>query len=336
MLLCKCGCGGIPKLGSRFIHGHNAKALRIPLETRYCECHCDETFTCKENSKQRFINEHYARTNKTSLETRICKCNCGGTFICKEDSEQRFINGHNGRIPVETRICDCGCKETFTCKVTSDQRFIDGHNNKCMTQEIKDKKGKASRELWKDSKYREFHLEVQRAGYTIEVRKKIKKFHKSLWEDPKYRKKQIKAHLENWKDPKYKEKQLKAMLDGCSKSPNEQEKTLFNIVGTLFPNEYLLNTNGEHVRLEDKKPDIVNIKEKKLIEHQGDYWHANPDFCKREGIKFIDSIPVETIRRRDKLRFEAFAKLGWDTLIVWEHELQDTTKLEEKLSRFCG
>lgn len=311
--------------------------LRIPRETRTCLCGCGTSFTCKENSKQRFIHGHGKR-QKIPLETRVCKCGCEGTFTCKENSKQRFIHGHHNKcqsqetidkrieankgkhykVPLETRYCECKCGEAFICKENSKQRFIKGHQSSCQSQEVKDKKRATLIETWKDPELRKKQSELKKGHETTqETREKIGDAHRSLWDDPRY-----------------KDKQIQAMWEGRTGPPNECEKLLFKIVDSLFPGKYLLNTKGEHVRPAGKMPDIVNIKDRKVIEHQGDYWHANSEFCKRTRLKFVDGVPIATIRRRDKKRIDLIEKQGWRVLVVWGHELRNEKQLKKKVTEF--
>ena len=57
--------------------------------------------------------------------------------------------------------------------------------------------------------------------------------------------------------------------------------------------------------------------DKKIIELYGDYWHNTKD-----GIK------------RNKRRLRVYKKYGYKTLIIWEHELKDLSKLICKIEEF--
>ena len=60
---------------------------------------------------------------------------------------------------------------------------------------------------------------------------------------------------------------------------------------------------------------------KKLIELFGDYWHSK----ERTGIE-----PKEHERKR----IEHFKQFGFDTLIIWEHELKDLNKVKNRIIQF--
>jgi len=120
--------------------GHNmtiAEWQRInQIETRICDCGCNQAFECTQRNLRKYIHGHY--NAKIPREKRFCSCNCGQTFECKTNSKRRFINGHNSRgmfkekhpgwIPRETRICGCGCNQNFKCRSKSKQQFILYHS----------------------------------------------------------------------------------------------------------------------------------------------------------------------------------------------------------------
>lgn len=113
-----------------------------------------------------------------------------------------------------------------------------------------------------------------------------------------------------WKDPIF----IHRVHSGNGKKPNLQEQALFNILQELFPNQYSLNTRAEVLTVAGKVPDIVNLKDRKLIELFGDYWHQGED-----------------PRKRARLLNQQGA---YDTLVVWGHELKNLSKLKTKLTRF--
>ena len=211
------------------------------------------------------------------------------------------------RIPRETRICKCGCEETFVCKENSDQRFIHGHAVRVQSRETKDKRSRSRLKR------------KEELGYI---------------NSPSARKKSSDSALERWQNPVYKDSQIKAIFKYRKVAPNIPEKFLFSIVDKLFPNQYLLNTKGEHARPAGKLPDIVNIKEKKCIEHYGDYYHANVEYCNEACLRFVEGIPVEVIRNNDKERINLIEKEGWKVLVVWNHELKDIDNVINKIIEF--
>ena len=94
--------------------------------------------------------------------------------------------------------------------------------------------------------------------------------------------------------------------------PNKPEKVLINLLNTILPNEYKYIGNCK-LWIEDFNPDFINCNgQKKIIELFGDYWHRNT-------------------QERDKNRLETYAKYGYNTLVIWEHELKDLHNVRNKI-----
>jgi very-short-patch-repair endonuclease len=95
--------------------------------------------------------------------------------------------------------------------------------------------------------------------------------------------------------------------------PNKKELALFNILENIFPNKYKLNVKGEVLILGGKIPDFVDLNTRVIIELYGDYWHKGEN--ENERINF-------------------FKNLGYNTLIIWEKELNFPEILKEKIKKF--
>ena len=127
-----------------------------------------------------------------------------------------------------------------------------------------------------------------------------------------------------WQDEKYREKTIKHMLKSSRIKPNKPEKVLNRLLSKLLPKEYKINVKGQVMILGRKIPDFVNVNgQKKIIEMYGDYWHSDK-FVKKRGC-YEDT---------EKGRIKYFRKLGWKTLIIWEHELKDLNKVKERILKF--
>ena len=94
--------------------------------------------------------------------------------------------------------------------------------------------------------------------------------------------------------------------------PNNPEKQLISLFKTHgLPFKFV--GDGQAV-LGGKIPDFINYNgDKQIIELFGDYWHK----------------PEEEARRR-----EAFAKFGYETLIIWEHDLKNEGVLLSKIENW--
>lgn len=102
-----------------------------------------------------------------------------------------------------------------------------------------------------------------------------------------------------------------------------------------------LHALGYRFRLHRKDlpgtPDIVLPRHRKIVLVHGCFWHGHEE-CKRATRPVNNAgtwaAKIEGNRRRDQQNLEALSALGWDVLVVWECEVKDATRLEERLRRF--
>ena len=112
-----------------------------------------------------------------------------------------------------------------------------------------------------------------------------------------------------WKEEEYQKKVAKALV----LKPNKPETALLKLLKELFPGEYEF-VGDFKFWLDGRNPDFMNVNgKKKLIELFGDYWHRNDD---------------------PKDRIKHYKKFGFDTLVIWECELNNKNKLSNKLKKF--
>jgi hypothetical protein len=111
-----------------------------------------------------------------------------------------------------------------------------------------------------------------------------------------------------WKNPENAKRAL------TINSPNKQEIKLKGILDLMYPGEWRFVGNGQ-VIIDGKCPDFINVNgKKKIIELYGERWHQNHD-------------------PRD--RVNAFKPFGYDTLVIWVHELQNSSKVKLTIKQFC-
>jgi DNA mismatch endonuclease (patch repair protein) len=84
-------------------------------------------------------------------------------------------------------------------------------------------------------------------------------------------------------------------------------------------------------------PDIVLRKEQKVIFVHGCFWHQH-DGCrlsKQPSVRPEYWLPkLKRNRQRDREALKALQTLGWATLVVWECELENGSRVRKKLQRF--
>lgn len=105
----------------------------------------------------------------------------------------------------------------------------------------------------------------------------------------------------------------------------------------------LLHAAGYRYRLHGKdlpgNPDIVFPGRRKVIFVHGCFWHGHD--CRR-GARVPKNnrdywlAKVGRNKQRDAVTTVSLTETGWDSLIVWECELKEQTKLQEKLAAFLN
>lgn len=67
--------------------------------------------------------------------------------------------------------------------------------------------------------------------------------------------------------------------------------------------------------------DFIDQEQKKIIEINGDLWHANPIKYQPNDIIPVINKLAQQIWERDKKRKDYFTKLGYEYIIIWENEI---------------
>ena len=125
------------------------------------------------------------------------------------------------------------------------------------------------------------------------------------------------SNKKNWENPEF----AKKMLASRCMSPNKPEIALDNILQENFSGEYKFIGNTGKFNIERLIPDFININGRKtIIEMFGDYWHKN-----RGNIKYTST---------EKGRKKIFNKHGYELLVIWEHELNNTKNIIKKVNEF--
>lgn len=110
---------------------------------------------------------------------------------------------------------------------------------------------------------------------------------------------------------------------------------LFEKVAEKCPGiEIRFGETEEVIRVKRKafRVDCLAPEKNKIIEFNGDYWHANPR--KYSPDHDIRGMPAQKIWERDKARNEALKEAGYSVLVVWEHDFR--TDPEGTLGRCVG
>lgn len=284
--------------------------------------------------------------NKSS-EIKYCECGCGKSISC----DKRFVHGHNkptlgkGKPKTPSHPCECGCGEM----TKEGSRFISGHNapfqGKQHSEESRKKmsishkglatwnkglkgvmvawnKGlntKSGMEGKKHSESAKKKMAQAKIGGHRSIKSRAKQSLNSRI-NPNYgmggkrHTEEVKLQLskkvkELWQDKNYSDMMYKAHAI----RPNKPETLILNILNELYPNEWKY-TGDFSFMINGKNPDFVNVNgQKKIIELFGDYWHDGDN-------------PQD--------RIDVFKPFGYDTLVIWEHELKDIDSVKSLIKKF--
>jgi DNA mismatch endonuclease (patch repair protein) len=92
-----------------------------------------------------------------------------------------------------------------------------------------------------------------------------------------------------------------------------------------------------HVAELPGKPDLVFPRLKKVIEVRGCFWHQHKgcidSHIPRSRVEYWRP-KLKMNRRRDQKNERRLRAAGWDVLTLWECELEQTMKLQQRLRAF--
>jgi len=132
--------------------------------------------------------------------------------------------------------------------------------------------------------------------------------------------------MQGGKNPMKKAEVIRKQIRACGTKPNKPERFLDKLFQRLLPNQIKYTGDGkdEDSIVAGKCPDFMFTDgQKKIIEHFGDWWHGE----KKTGIPN---------KQHEQERIDLFAKEGYQTLVIWEYELDDLVKLVKKVSDFTN
>lgn len=112
-----------------------------------------------------------------------------------------------------------------------------------------------------------------------------------------------------WRNPDYRNSIVRKIMKAWHVKPNKKEKFLINLINEHdLPFRYV--GDGQFI-LGGRCPDFLNYNGKKqLIELFGDYFHRDDD-------------PQE--------RIDFFRQYGFETLVIWEHKLDNPSEVVVKI-----
>jgi len=109
-------------------------------------------------------------------------------------------------------------------------------------------------------------------------------------------------------------KQHKDNVFNYHRKPTTPELILIKLLPKIF--KYVGNNK---LSIGTFNPDFIDIKNKRIIEMFGDYWHN-----------------IKNQKKKDKIKLSTYKKLGYNVLVIWEKETKNKDILIKKLNNFIG
>jgi DNA mismatch endonuclease, patch repair protein len=114
-------------------------------------------------------------------------------------------------------------------------------------------------------------------------------------------------------------------------SPELAVRSLLHVMGYRF---------RLHARELPGKPDIVFRRRKKAILVHGCFWHGHDAGCadsrRPKSNRRYWNPKITGNKERDARNLAVLRKEGWQVLVVWDCQIQDTPKLRRLLERFMA
>lgn len=166
--------------------------------------------------------------------------------------------------------------------------------------------------IWK--RLKEFHISIKPNGWKEVWNKGLDKNDPRVIAKAKKQSKTLKKRIAN--DSKLRQTYKEALEKG-NKFLIRKKNKFESKIEKLLPIDYKYVGDGKFW-IEGFNPDFINVNGcKKIVEAYGDYWHNLPNY-----------------KIRDEKRLKMYKKYGYDTLVIWQHELNNLDTLKQKVSRF--
>ena len=129
-------------------------------------------------------------------------------------------------------------------------------------------------------------------------------------------------------------KSIQHRIDFLGLEKNKEYKTNIEIIIENILLKYNIDYKYNEMlgNLFKFRPDFVIENSKLIIECQGDYYHANPEFYSDDDLNELQKIS----REKDKIKKEYYDSLGYTSLFLWENDiLNDIENIENYIKTLC-
>lgn len=226
----------------------------------------------------------------------FCDYGCGKEALFEFKNGKRCCSSHFSSCSEFRKITARTIKNSWN----DDRKKLFSENAK---KQWKDKDGLRSKKICEKR-----NKSLKEVLSREDVREKISSGNKLFWNKPEIKEKRRKDSLKLYQDKNY----LKKLYLARERKPNNCELKLLYILKELFKEKYKY-TGDFSFWVDNINPDFISLKDRKVIEFFGEYWHKIED----EGTKLL-----------------IYKKNNYSVLFIWENELKDLESLKIKLKLF--
>lgn len=231
---------------------------------------------------------------------RFCTLTCAaislrGFDFKKADLIKFYINQEKSSLEIAELY---GCSKPailYQLRKHNIKRRTCGFSNYRQTDDFKEKQRLGTLQKWNDNVYRSKQIKSRKGKHYSPNTEFKKGSHPSPNTEFK------KGHKEA---PHIKAKRIKNSTMALRQRPTSPEQNVIEIIEQYnLPFRY---TGDGRFWIKNVNPDFIHLHDKTVLEVYGDYWHNRPDMI-----------------QKDKERLETLISMGWNRLIVWEHQSYD-------------
>jgi len=198
-----------------------------------------------------------------------------------------------------------------------------------------------SQNLWSSAEHRDNIADKSREQWNSGHGEVLMATIRELWKDEEHREKMKDLTIERWKDPHYRSK-MKEVIKSCWADPEYREKVMSNSGRKDTKIELAVKDILECLNIEYEHNAFLSFDTfycfpdfkiaNKIIECQGDFWHANPEIYKStEDLSEVQRVNVE----RDKLKKKHYKEGGYEVLYLWETDFKkNLVGVKESIKNF--
>ena len=257
----------------------------------------------------------------------------------RKKRKHKIVHGHSNTVP----CTQCGKihghpTEGRTRSQEERDKISKGNTGKRLTSEQKENMSIAQKLSYKNGKViwnkgikmsDEFRLKCSESHKVKPHPQKISSF-KGRHHTEESKLKSSISHKKKFQDPEFLKRfakgRSKASVKSASHMPNKFETRVVSIVNeACLSDEYKYNDGW--IIIGNCIPDIVNVKDKKIIEANGCYYHKCLKCYPKSGEFKLNKDSTNE-------RIKIYNSNGWDTLVIWEHEMKDIEVLKNKIIEF--